>query len=337
MQDPPPRPRLRGVSDPFHDRDGSDGRLVLAVVRRFTELMLTPPDPEQGDADVSDALLAGLRVLVPAADVVRTRFRRRRDGELAPRAADDLARLRELGATDEALVEAVEAADLVERRRAGGELISLFAPLAMRTGAIDLFVVRASAGARLADADAHAFSTLRDLATATVVARRAHDEARVDALTGCLNHGAMLTELEQEVARAERAGSELACVMLDLDEFKAVNERHGHQAGDELLAAVSENLLRERRRSDSCCRYGGDEFLVILPNSDIGEAERAAERMRSAVALATIRHDGAEIAVTATTGVAVWRTGDSPADLIARADDALLRGKGAKRDDRRAG
>ena len=307
------------------------------VVREFAILMLLPADPERDDEDISDALLAGLRALVPDAEVVRARFRRDDDGEPAPQAAADLERLKDLGGTDEEIVAAVSAADLVQRRGAGDELISLMAPLAMRSGAIDLFVVRAAAGEALSEADAQAFSTLRDLASATVDARLAHDEARVDALTGCLNHRAMLTEIEQEVARAERAGSQLACVMLDLDDFKSVNERHGHQAGDELLGVVAASLLKERRRSDSCCRYGGDEFLVILPNSDMAEAGLAADRMRAAVARAAIRHQGAEIAVTATTGVAVWRRGDSSADLVARADEALFRGKAAKRDEYRAG
>ena len=120
-------------------------------------------------------------------------------------------------------------------------------------------------------------------------------------------------------------------MMLDLDDFKAVNDRHGHPVGDDLLQAVAANVAAECRPYDSCCRYGSDEFLVILPDGDMTEALGAAERMRSAVARAAVSRDGDEIAVTATTGVVARRTGDSAADLISGADQALLRAKASQR------
>jgi diguanylate cyclase (GGDEF)-like protein len=326
--------RSLDMSHREHPSGSGDGRLVLLVVGEFAALMLAAADPEQVDEDVSGALIGGLRVLVPSAEVLRARFAFNSDGDVELQETHEVSRLKALGETEKTMFQAVSATRPVSRQRAGGEVVSLMAPLVLRAGAIDLFVLRTTGGA-LSDTDALAFATLRDLASAAIVGRQARDEARLDALTGCLNHGAMHAQLAKEVARAERVGGPLACVMLDLDDFKSVNERHGHPVGDELLRAVSASLREQCRPYDSCCRYGGDEFLMILPASDIDEATAAAARMRSALARAAIRYDSDEIAVTATTGVAAWRPGESAADLITRADQALFSGKDAKRDDDR--
>ncbi len=313
--------------------EGNDRASVLIVVREFAELMLASVDPEQNDEDVTDLVVAGLRALVPGAEVLRARFAMSDDGDLQLQHTDDVARLRTFGETEASLFDAVSAAGPVSRHGQDGEQTSLVAPLVLRAGAIDLLVLRRTAPGGLSHIDALAFSVVCDLANAAITRRQARDEARLDALTGCLNHGAMHAQLAKELARVERAGGELTCVMLDLDEFKSVNERHGHPVGDELLQAVAAELSAQCRPYDSCCRYGGDEFLLILPNTDMPEAMLAAERMRAAVARAAVTHGGDDIAVSATTGVAAWHANESAADLIMRADQALLKGKVSRTDD----
>lgn len=311
---------------------------VLTVVDEFTALMLTRADAEQDDEDIAGVLVAALRALMPGTELLRARFAMDSDGDLHLRESHDIAALRNLGETEETLFAAASSAKApVPRRGPGGEVSALMAPLVLRSGVIDLFVLWAVGAEGLSDIDAVTFATLGRLASAAVAGRETQDEARLDALTGCLNHGAMHAQLAREVARVERGGGRLACVMLDLNDFKSANERHGHPVGDQLLRAVAAALAAECRPYDSCCRYGGDEFLVILPNSDMREALAAAERLRSAVARASVVHGGDEIRVTATTGVAAWRTGESAADLIKRADQALLRGKAASRDAGRDG
>ena len=141
--------------------------------------------------------------------------------------------------------------------------------------------------------------------------------ARTDALTGCLNHAAMHDALHRELERCERKGHALSLVLVDLDEFKQVNERHGHQAGDEVLRQVGESLRASVRAYDIVARYGGDEFAVIALDADEPTATEVAQRALEAIGEAT----------AATAGVAAWHAGDSPSSLIARADLALLHGK----------
>jgi len=158
-----------------------------------------------------------------------------------------------------------------------------------------------------------------DLAAAACRNASAHAElalaARTDMLTGCLNHAAMHDALHREFERARRTGHALSLVMIDLDEFKQVNERHGHLAGDELLRRVGESLRQSVRAYDLVARYGGDEFAVIAIDADEETATEVAARAVEAIGGA------------ATAGVAEWEAGDSPTALIARADGALLHGK----------
>jgi diguanylate cyclase (GGDEF)-like protein len=151
--------------------------------------------------------------------------------------------------------------------------------------------------------------------------------ARTDALTGCLNHSAMHDALGREVERCRRKGHALSLVIVDLDEFKQVNELHGHLAGDEVLRRVGESLRESVRAYDLVARYGGDEFAVIAMDADEATAVEVARRAVEAIgsALGTLGSAGETTGATA--GVAEWQTGDSPSDLIDRADRALLHGK----------
>ena len=172
-----------------------------------------------------------------------------------------------------------------------------------------------------------------ELAAAACRNARAHAglalAARTDALTGCLNHSAMHDALGREVERCRRKGHALSLVIVDLDEFKQVNERHGHLAGDDVLRQVGESLRESVRAYDLVARYGGDEFAVIAMDADEATAAEVARRAVEAIggALGTLGSAGEATAATA--GVAEWQTGDSPSDLIGRADRALLHGKHA--------
>jgi diguanylate cyclase (GGDEF)-like protein len=152
-------------------------------------------------------------------------------------------------------------------------------------------------------------------------------EARTDGLTGCLNHAAMQDTLRRELERCKRTGHGLSLAIVDLDDFKQVNEQHGHQAGDEVLKHVGSALRDSVRAYDVVARYGGDEFAIIA--LDAGEDVTADVVARG---LGEIRGRLGDLgfasrATVATAGVAEWREGDSPTMLIARADAALLYGK----------
>jgi len=155
--------------------------------------------------------------------------------------------------------------------------------------------------------------------------------ARTDALTGVLNRGAIVEELEREAERAAREGVPLGLGMLDIDHFKLVNDTYGHAAGDAALCEVVRRVLGVMRPYDSFGRFGGEEFLVIVPGSGERELTDVLERIRSVIGSAPIVVDGHELAVTVSLGGAT--RGRELADgLIARADDALYAAKEQGRD-----
>ena len=166
---------------------------------------------------------------------------------------------------------------------------------------------------------------LVDQAASALALLRARTEAGTDAVTGSLNHRVMRRRLGEEIDRAARAGSPLSCLLIDLDDFKLVNDRYGHQAGDAVLRGVVQALVGEFRAFDRVARYGGDEFVVILPNADLGAAAiaaaRALERLRS------LAGRESEHGVPASIGVAEWRTPMTTDELLMAADAALLRAK----------
>jgi diguanylate cyclase (GGDEF)-like protein len=135
----------------------------------------------------------------------------------------------------------------------------------------------------------------------------------------------MQRRLHEEIGRARRSGGRLACLLLDLDDFKLVNDRHGHAAGDAVLRAVAHALMGEFRAFDRVARYGGDEFVAILPEADLESAAAAAGRALARLRGVTV--SGASDGVAASIGVAQWLEPMSADELLARCDEALLRGK----------
>lgn len=168
-------------------------------------------------------------------------------------------------------------------------------------------------------------SALVEQAATALALVRARLEAGTDAVTGCMNHRAMRRRLEEEIGRAMRTGGPLSCLLIDLDDFKLVNDRYGHPAGDAMLREVVNALVNEFRAFDRVARYGGDEFVVILPNAELesaaAAAQRALERMRALTSYA------GEGGVSASIGVAQWQAPMSTDDLLEACDNALLRSK----------
>jgi len=158
----------------------------------------------------------------------------------------------------------------------------------------------------------------------------ARELSLLDGLTGCFNRRHALQTLDAELRRVRRTGTPLSIVMFDLDHFKVVNDRYGHLRGDELLASVGATLGQVTRSSDVRCRYGGDEFLVILPDTPIAGAQQVAEGIRTDIAKLRIARDES-IAATISVGVAAAQPGELDATaLIARADAALYRAKASR-------
>jgi len=174
------------------------------------------------------------------------------------------------------------------------------------------------------------------VASRTAQLQAALDEIRAltvtDALTGCFNRRHLDARLSEETLRCHRSGYPLAVLMADIDHFKNVNDSLGHAAGDSVLRGVADVFKDAmRRRLDWVARFGGEEFVIVLPDTDIGRAVAIAERLRQAIETTRLSHSGHEIRVTASFGVAECLETDDAASLLARADTMLYRAKQAGR------
>ena len=149
--------------------------------------------------------------------------------------------------------------------------------------------------------------------------------AHLDGLTSCLNYAAVRAELDREISRSERHGGTLSCCFIDLDHFKHVNDRYGHLHGNLVLAEVAAILRHAVRAGDTIGRYGGDEFLAILPDANEAAACVLGERLRSTIHNARPRVSNERLG--ASIGVAQWRSGSTADEMLGAADAALLRAK----------
>jgi diguanylate cyclase (GGDEF)-like protein len=185
-----------------------------------------------------------------------------------------------------------------------------------------------AAGAKLGDSEIDQLERLAVRAGPALENARKYSEARaladLDALTGVHNRRYFHETLAREVARAHRYHRRLAVVVFDLDDFKAINDRVGHLAGDAVLAEAAQRMLTVVRAADIACRVGGDEFAIVLPESSAEEGELLAGRIARAIAVRPITGAGT---LELSAGVAELRPGDRPNDVFERADEALYRAK----------
>ena len=174
-------------------------------------------------------------------------------------------------------------------------------------------------------------ATLMALVTARLMAdlRRL---SRHDGLTGLLNRRAIEEALDAQMQRSARSGEGFALMMLDVDHFKAINDRHGHAAGDLALKHVATQLRAALREVDRLGRYGGEEFLILLPGLALAQAQAVAERLREQLAARPLAQGDETITLSVSIGVAEWRGGAPGLDrVLAQADAALYRAKAAGR------
>jgi diguanylate cyclase (GGDEF)-like protein len=181
--------------------------------------------------------------------------------------------------------------------------------------------------------DAAAISDLETLAARAAPAienarrfQEARELADIDALTGLHNRRYFHETLAREVSRARRYRRPLSLVVLDLDDFKAVNDRIGHLAGDDVLAEIGERMRSVVRTADIACRIGGEEFAVLLPESGLGDAEQLYERIAQAVAARPVAEAG-DLSLSG--GITHLHPDDNPTTFFERADDALYAAKAA--------
>jgi diguanylate cyclase (GGDEF)-like protein len=147
-------------------------------------------------------------------------------------------------------------------------------------------------------------------------------KAMIDGLTGLWNRLYLDARLEAEISLSRRTARPIACMMLDVDRFKTVNDRFGHPCGDDVLRMVATTLTNNCRAEDIVCRYGGEEFAVLLPNTAANSAIELAERFRQAIEDDTLQFKNQPVKVTASFGVAELRKDDSR-NIIEAADAAL--------------
>jgi len=170
------------------------------------------------------------------------------------------------------------------------------------------------------------------LATINRYQARLETMATTDKLTGLASRHAYDPVIEHAVRDAHRAGSGLAAILIDIDEFKAVNDGFGHLAGDRVIVEVARAIRSALRPRDLVCRWGGDEYLVVLPGCTLQDATRLAEAVRHAVRSATGAVDDGRLTVTVSVGVAGLAPFDIVDDLLSRVDRALYAAKSAGRD-----
>lgn len=175
---------------------------------------------------------------------------------------------------------------------------------------------RLGVGRRFAELNEELLSTQRTLEAL----------ARTDPLTGSMNRRAILERLDQEIARASREKTMLGVGLIDIDHFKDVNDEHGHAAGDQVIRALAQRSTRAMRPYDGFGRFGGEEFLVVVPLAGFSDVGVVLERVRGAVDESAVDVEGRSIAVTVSIGGAMGN-GQSADELIKSADEALYQAK----------
>lgn len=157
--------------------------------------------------------------------------------------------------------------------------------------------------------------------------RRLSDEVATDTLTQVANRRGLMQRFEVEQARIEREGSLLAVGLLDIDNFKKLNDSLGHAAGDQALVALANKVRQSLRPVDVVARFGGEEFVVLLPDTEVNEAQKALTRLQRELSASLFMHESKEVFVTFSAGVTAYRSGEALEEALERADEALYEAK----------
>lgn len=159
------------------------------------------------------------------------------------------------------------------------------------------------------------------------------EQVRTDALTGLYNFRFFSDALPLEMERASRSFQPLSLIVLDIDHFKGFNDRWGHEVGNKALSHVAQLIALTIRKLDFACRFGGEEFVILLPNTDLRQAANAAERLREIIANTPLVQEQNSISITASLGVDEYRGNhsDSPEGFLERVDAWLYQAKHAGR------
>jgi diguanylate cyclase (GGDEF)-like protein len=212
---------------------------------------------------------------------------------------------------------------------------SMKMPLSVQDKVIGVLVLRRRAGGAEADPNVENLPYIAgNLAALALDSASLHRHTRMlaltDGLTGLLNHRAFLDRLHQEFDRSRRYRSLLSLILFDIDDFKTVNDTHGHLQGDLALEGIAHILRKTSRESDILGRYGGEEFVALLPETNPSQALLKAERIRKEIETHPFRLNDATLRITVSLGVATWPSPQiqKPEDLIRNADEALYRSKG---------
>ena len=180
---------------------------------------------------------------------------------------------------------------------------------------------------RLKDEHARATELSDRVRTLEDELRRLSDEVSTDALTGVANRRGLQAAFDIERARCERSGKPLAIGLLDIDNFKRLNDTLGHTAGDQALVALAKRVEGSLRPTDKVARYGGEEFVVLLPETNMEEAQVTLSRLQRALTQSLFMHENKQVFVTFSAGVSLFRTGERLDETLERADEGLYEAK----------
>jgi diguanylate cyclase len=229
------------------------------------------------------------------------------------------------GSTDRFGAQLDTYADSIEQADSLDSLASLVRDMVQQSRDVQVEVANASARLQAGQAEAALLSTrVRELEGEL---RRVSEELSIDALTQVANRRGLADAFAAESARHGRDGATLAVALIDIDNFKKLNDSLGHSVGDEALKSLAARVRGALRPVDHVARFGGEEFVLLLPATDVGPAQEALTRLQRELTASLFMHDGLEVFVTFSGGVTAWRAGEALDAAIERADEALYEAK----------